>query len=307
MRPSDVQLTNDLIARLNSFQHIQPMPGIATQASLNCLVKQMVDSVRRIKYVAIINNKNHSNTVCDPMSNAFDPIKAAAWHRQNGDVNEAAWLVFLATHFGKNRRTKWQLVKNIYGALGQRAPWTWNNIQGHIPAFRNWLSQNESTVKVNANFGNHHKYESIDALGNNGTGEAIATYINWVSAAGDHTQLFANAAVNCNHNCRLTFAELYEAMNVVKRFGRTARFDYLTMVGKLGLAQIEPDSTYMHGATGPYDGAQLLFGSKQKKAVFNTWLNALEAHLGLYYGMQVLEDSLCNWQKSPNNYIYFGG
>ena len=35
----------------------------------------------------------------------------------------------------------------------------------------------------------------------------------------------------------------------------------LTMVGKLQLANIEPGSTYMNGATGPLDGGRLLFGN----------------------------------------------
>ncbi|RZJ49345.1 MAG: hypothetical protein EOO44_18445 [Flavobacterium sp.] len=307
MRPADIQLINDITTKLNSFQQIISMPGILTQASLNCLVRQMVDSVRRIKYVTLVKNKNHNHIVCNPNSDAFDPIKAAAWYFQNNDINEAAWLVFLSTHFGKNRTTKWQLVRNVYGALGQQASWTWNSIHGNIQNFRNWLNQNESNVKLNANFGNHRKYESINALQNNGTGEAIATYINWINITGNHPLLFSTTINNCNNNVRLAFAELYNSMNCVTRFGRTARFDYLTMIGKLGLAQIEPDSTYMQGATGPRSGARLLFGSNQTNSTFDSWLRSLDTHLGLYYGMQVLEDSLCNWQKSPNIYVFFGG
>ncbi|HCN6762943.1 TPA: hypothetical protein N6695_004577, partial [Escherichia coli] len=26
-----------------------------------------------------------------------------------------------------------------------------------------------------------------------------------------------------------------------------------------------------------------------------------------YLRMQVIEDALCNWQKSPDRYVYFGG
>jgi hypothetical protein len=51
----------------------------------------------------------------------------------------------------------------------------------------------------------------------------------------------------------------------------------------------------------------LLFGGHQSQATISNWLDALEAHLELYFGMQVLEDSLCNWQKKPDNYVYFGG
>jgi len=307
MRPEDIQITNDLGAKLNSFQFIIPMPGISSNASFVCLVRQMVDSVRRIRYVSVVNNKPQNQIVCDPTSNAFDPIKAASFYRQNGDINEAAWLVFLFTHFGKNGKTKWQLVKNVYGALGQQALWTWINIRGNVNGFRIWLSQNEEAVKNHANFSNHRKYESISALSNRGTGSAIESYVNWISASGDHTQLFSNTFAICNNSTRGTFAKLYREMDCVNRFGRTARFDYLTMLGKLGLAQVEPNSTYMNGATGPFKGAVLLFGGHQSQATFDNWLDALEVHLGLYFGMQVLEDALCNWQKSPNNYVYFGG
>jgi hypothetical protein len=98
-------------------------------------------------------------------------------------------------------------------------------------------------------------------------------------------------------------------MTAVKRFGRTARFDYLTMLGKLGLAAIQPGSAYMQDATGPVTGAQLLFGgsknSNLKKKDLDQWLIQLDGHLNV--GMQVLEDSLCNWQKSPSRFKPFRG
>jgi len=58
-----------------------------------------------------------------------------------------------------------------------------------------------------------------------------------------------------NGDPRKAFYDLYRMMEVVASIGITARFDYLTMVGKLGLASIEPGSTYMQGATGPLQGA----------------------------------------------------
>jgi hypothetical protein len=102
---------------------------------------------------------------------------------------------------------------------------------------------------------------------------------------------------------------LYKQMRAVVRFGRTGRFDYLTMLGKVGLADIDADSTYMNEATGPKRGARLLFDGKIDS---NTDARALEArvasleqHLGA--GMQVMEDAMCNWQKSPNRYLPFRG
>jgi hypothetical protein len=105
------------------------------------------------------------------------------------------------------------------------------------------------------------------------------------------------------------FDDLYRSMCSVASFGRLARFDYLTMLGKLGLAPIEPGSTYMMGATGPLDGARMLFTGDSTAAVaarqLDQWLVELEAVLRV--GMQVLEDSLCNWQKSPERFVPFRG
>ncbi len=97
-------------------------------------------------------------------------------------------------------------------------------------------------------------------------------------------------------------------MGAVISFGRTARFDYLCMLGKLGLAAIEPGSTYMDGATGPFDGAKLLFGN-EAKGMTRRELDALLIDLGaaLNVGMQVIEDALCNWQKSPGKFKAFRG
>jgi len=81
------------------------------------------------------------------------------------------------------------------------------------------------------------------------------------------------------------------------------------MVGKLGLLPITPGKTYLDGATGPLRGARLLVDNN---ATSNTSIDRLESilkslDLSLNVGKQVLEDSLCNWQKSPTRYIYFNG
>lgn len=99
-------------------------------------------------------------------------------------------------------------------------------------------------------------------------------------------------------------------MVAVASFGRTGQFDYLTMLAKLDLAEIEPGSTYMTGATGPLAGAHLLFGTNSVTATprqLDGWLVELEATLGVEMGMQILEDSLCNWQKSPAQFVPFRG
>ena len=73
-------------------------------------------------------------------------------------------------------------------------------------------------------------------------------------------------------------------MDALRRFGRTARFDYLTMLAKLGLANIAPGSPYLIGATGPLKGARLLFGFSGPPSRLDTLTTKLGSHLGLAIG-----------------------
>jgi Alpha-glutamyl/putrescinyl thymine pyrophosphorylase clade 3 len=102
---------------------------------------------------------------------------------------------------------------------------------------------------------------------------------------------------------------LYESMSAVSRFGRLGKFDYLTMLGKLGISPINPDSAYLREATGPMMGARLLFLGDPTNSSADKQLDSRLVELDgvVEVGMQVLEDSLCNWQKSPSQHIYFRG
>ncbi len=81
------------------------------------------------------------------------------------------------------------------------------------------------------------------------------------------------------------------------------------MLGKLGLAPVEPDSVYLIGATGPLAGARLLFFNNKAQSETATNMQLLVDKLDDYLriGKQSLEDSLCNWQKSPTQFFQFRG
>jgi hypothetical protein len=104
------------------------------------------------------------------------------------------------------------------------------------------------------------------------------------------------------------FDTFYRSMQVT-RFGRLAKFDFLALVGRLGLAPIIPGSTYLKNATGPLRGARLLFGGTPNADLserdLETWIRELDATL--HVGLQVMEDSLCNWQKNPLVFVHFRG
>ena len=307
MRRADIPLAKELQAKLVEFRKSRALPGISTKNNFGCLIEQMVDSIRRIKYVRLIRDKNISPLCADARSIAFDPIKAAAWRRQQGNVNEACWLVFLATQFGKHVESKWGLVKSIYGARTYPAHWNWDRISANPNLFRQWLRANRAAVQATGNFGNHRSRETLD---DSCTGATVAGYVSWVGTTHNHQTLVNNAQNNVGANPGDMFRYLYNNMSV-PRFGRLGKFDYLSMLGKLNLMPIAPSSTYLRNATGPLRGARLLFKNNKNANVDEdtacAWLDELGEHLDLDFGMQVLEDAVCNWQKNPSKYTRFAG
>lgn len=197
----------------------------------------------------------------------------------------------------------------MYSALGTRAPWTFAAVSADVPGFRGWLDAHRNVlVRGTARgFGNHRKYERLDAYGPDGTGQAVASYVQWVRGHNNHVSLIAQALAQAKGNSVLAFALLYRSMTAVRRFGRTARFDYLTMLSKLGVAAIHPGSAYLSGATGPLAGARLMLQGNVKPDLsakeLDRRVGLMAQQLGV--GMQEMEDSLCNWQKSPGHYVRF--
>lgn len=313
MRPRDRKLAQRLEAGLLSYDRdIRPLPGIRDSARRDAFLEQLLESIHRVKYVSVIRARRLSDRRADPSDELFDPLMAAILHQGQGDIEEAYWLVFLFVHFGKHPRAGWRYVREVYGRLGDGLLWNWANTSANPAAFRKWLAVHQDELKregIPRGFGNHRKYQSLDAYSASGTGTAVESYVRWVNPPRTHQELFAHTCQQAGGDPRKAFESLYRSMKIVASFGRTARFDYLTMVGKLGLAPIEPGSTYMQNATGPAEGARLLF-SKEKttaliRADLDRWLVALDDQLQV--GMQVLEDALCNWQKSPDKFKPFRG
>ena len=308
LRPRDVPLAEHLKSSLRLYQQTRRiLPGISDSQSCQVLVEQMVESVRRIKYVKVICQRQFSERRKDPNDIMFDPLKASVLFRRQEELDEAFWMVFLFVHFGKNTRGGWQFARLVYGKLGNSDRWNWENTSAEPTAFSRWLHDHGSQIKSQntpGGFGNHRKYQSLDAYSEKGTGPAFETYVRWVGPPRTHLDMFEQALRRSHHNPMRAFDDLYESMSSVSSFGRTAKFDYLTMVGNLGLAPIKPGSPYLQEATGPLRGAKRLFGEHSPTAV-NRWSIDLANELGV--GMQVMEDALCNWQKSPREFNAFRG
>jgi hypothetical protein len=313
VRPRDYKLAERLEGCLLAFDREKhPLPAIRDSAIREVFLEQLLESIHRVNYVSVIRNRNLSERRADPNDQMFDPLKAAILHQRQGYINEAFWLVFLFVHFGKHARAGWRYTREIYGRLGDEARWDWASIRADPSGFREWLDSHQAELKregVPHGFGNHRKYESLAAYSPNGTGAVVESYVRWVGPPRGHRELIDQACQQASGDPRKAFDILYQSMRAVRRFGRTARFDYLAMVGKLALAPIEPGSAYLKDSTGPIAGARLLFGGQTTTALSGTdldsWVVELDAELKV--GMQVLEDALCNWQKSPGRFKPFRG
>lgn len=281
--------------------------GIPSTAEREALTAQIIDSVARINFVKRIAERPISPKRLDPKDKLFDPLRAAIQHMRDGSLDEAFWLVFLFVHCGKHAAKGYGLLRMVYGAFQDKFVWTWERFNQN-PSFSAWLGQHIDAIKQERHsfsFGNHRKYESLDKLD-----VVLNSYAEWIGPNRSHEQFIAVAKAQVGDDPKALFGYLYKSMAAVHRFGRTAKFDYLTMVGKIGLVNIEPPSAYMVHATGPVGGARLLFtGALDNNSISKAKLDELSVDLGQALGvnMQVIEDALCNWQKRPAEYLQFRG
>ena len=304
---------DQLKSGLSSYSlNIEALPGVQTEVRLSTYVDQLIDSLRRVHYVQKISKMDHDHRRKDPSDPMFDPLKAAILQHREGNVDEAFWLVFLATHFGRHVVDGWRLARDIYGKYGAAGTWCWNSISVDPEGVSVWLTEVEDELQkdgVNRRFGNHRKYETLKTSSARGTGKVLESYVRWVGQNRGHELLLSEVQGDGQQDPGALFDTLYSQMGQVVSFGRTGRFDYLTMLGKIGLADIEPRIPYLAGATGPLRGARLLLDNNPTSSTSAAVLNEKIRQLGLHLevGMQVMEDSLCNWQKSPETFIHFGG
>lgn len=307
------KLADRLAAGFDAYESAEgPLPGFSPSRRAS-LIWQLVDSSRVSMYVEHLRTASLSQQAANA-SNAwwFNPIKAAIIRHREGEVDEAFWIIFLLTHFGRNRRAGWRYVREVYGALGTGEPWSWPRVSADVTEFRDWLDANRQNLDDPTRphgFGNHRKYESIAGWTGAGTGSVVASYVAWVGDPPEHRIRFGAAIAAAGNDPQAAFDILYKSMAAVHRFGRLARFDYLTMIGRIRLADIHAGKAYLEGSTGPLRGARLLFQPAGGAALTVAALEAKAAALCAYLGVtfDVFEDAVCNWQKSPAEFNRFRG
>src|ERR1700727_3317075 len=76
--------------------------GVNDGLARRTLEEQMIASLRRLDYTAILKNRDIHPDRANPDSDLFDPERAALFFARNGNFDEAIWMIFLSIHFGKH-------------------------------------------------------------------------------------------------------------------------------------------------------------------------------------------------------------
>lgn len=284
---------------------VAPLPGITGPAERDALSMQIIASIRREDYFRLIQRRGPiPMSRADPSNSAFEAELGVVHYLQQGQFDEAAWLIFLMVYLAKPTEG-WTRLRDIYGKLGAGI-WSWAAVSVDPRGFERWLATHWTQIR--GKFGNHRKYESIDPSKARPMGPAIVEYVNWVMGNGGHAHLFGTIIRKAGNDPHVIFDTFFHALPI-KGFGRLGRFDWVAMLARYEMIPAEAGSAYLKGATGPDSGARLLFLGNSKAGGSTTdlqgRLNLLGRHLGV--GMEVLEDAICNWQKQPKKFIHFRG
>lgn len=295
---SDLEKFNDSVTYIAEIQK---------EESKDVLILQIIDSIRRLEYLRLVSARARSSELYTPGSGSFEPFGGAAALQKAGRIDDAFWLVYLATHFGKHKEDGWNLTEDFYGRLGQGGVWDWTTASEDPQGIETWLNQVYPEIVRDGRsrrFGNHRKFETLKP-GPKGTGHAVATYIRWIKQYGSHGALISHAQKTAGQNPEEVFAFLYSELNSVAKLGRLGKFDLLCNLSNLQIAPIFPDRGYIGESTGPKQGAKLLFGETLDNKQLESECSKLAKHLCV--SPQVIEDALCNWQKSTTRYELFRG
>ncbi len=286
-------MLGERLARYES--EVGTLSGIAVDGRRCEFVEHLVDSGHSSDSLRALAEGHVEGGCSDPSSEDFDPLCAAVSHHRRGDLEEACWLVFLATAFDISPIHGWHMVAAVYRRENEPGLWDWDAASSDVVLLREWLQRNRHRF-AGVGFGNHRKFESLnDRIG---VGRTIESYVGWVRRAGTHQTLFEIARQTAD-----PFDSLFGSMVGNWRFGRLARFDYLCCLEALCIADFAPRKAYLKGATGPLKGARRMYGAPRgtwagNPLLLDERLIELEGYLDV--GFDVLEDALCEWQKHPN-------
>lgn len=292
------QESKQLARQIKEYLSHNSLNTCLSDMTYEILALQLIDSVEQEAAIKALLDRDIGEQCCDPTSEEFNPIKAVIYLKDK-DYDEACWLSFLLIYTNDSEKTDWAFMRKLYGGVGLnlKTALTWQQVNksfDHRMALLEQLSSSLALSDPKPKFGHHRAYESINHLP-----IAVSSYIDFINEQGGHQTLFRPKGTTLDKTAY--FQKLYALIRKnVYRFGRLSTFEYLCLLGKMGLADVEPDSCYIAEASGPKRGAKLLFGMLDD-AKLDDHAIGLADYLNV--GYQELEAAICHWQKSPDRYI----
>jgi hypothetical protein len=290
MKPAPPELENDVLATL---------PGLnEPEERERFLIALGAAAAQRDEERAIAADPGSDDQLELPFSGSWDPRRAIVQLNCAGDVEEATWLTFLTSYFAAAEDDdRWRAVRTVYSGFGEHRI-SWRAVyQDATAALAPCTSRAKEYSQLS--FGNHRKNEPLKAAHRYGIEAVVRSYLTLVKRLGNGSQ--AQMFTRYSGDPGLKFHKLLVEVTGVLRFGRLGAFDFLTLLGTLGVYPLEPAHLYLEGSSWPLEGARRLLGAPDRANApeLDSRCSAVARELGV--SLAVMEDALCTWHKtSPN-------
>ncbi len=264
---------------------------------IHVLSMQMIDSIRRISiYRAYYNQADKAESSELPYHHTSNPFKLC--QRESLTLDSKIWYIYIATYFGKSNKSGWNLFKKAsFYEDGNLIDL--DSIINNREEYFDYLRSLDFFEK--SNYSNHRKFTKKALDGDKG-------FLNSANYFLDNLSEFSSEEV-------IEFDTVYKKALLIPNFGRMAAFDFTSSLCKCNLNVAPPISMYHKASTGPLKALKELLiqsgtDNPTKKAQIRFGDNLLDWFVDnsdIEIVAQVLEDTICNWQKSPHIYRrYFG-
>ena len=263
---------------------------------LNVLANQTSDSIRRIEIYEAY-NKRAIQAVKEKQDFCHTSNPFVLAQRSDLSLNNRLWIIYVATYFGKSNKSKWTLFERATFNK-KKSILLFDEIKLDLNKYFKYLSSFD--FFENCNYSNHRKFTAKNLLKKNGVFESM--------------EYFTNNIDKYSSVEKMDFHTMYKLSQKIPNFGRLAGFDFSSSLVKCSFNIEEPKSMYAEHSTGPLDAIGLILkltnnsaSATSRKKLCTDLMQWFLDNSDIFMIGQVLEDSICNWQKNTVNYIKYSG
>ena len=265
---------------------------------IEVLSLQTIDSIRRISiYDTYAEKAKKAEALELPYYDTYNPFTLS--QRDSLNLSSKVWYIYLATYFGKSNKSKWKLFNNA-AFRNDKSLIELSYILENREEYYDYLKSFDFFAE--ANYSNHRKFTKKSMDGKLGVLSSIDFFL-------DNISQFTFSPDSAE------FDLAYKRAMSIPTFARMSAFDFTSSLCKCGLNVDDPISMYHESSTGPLRALKDLLElsgqdgpSKASQIEFgNNLLDWFIGNSDIKVVAQVVEDAICNWQKSPNQYERYYG